>query len=103
MEEGANARSLMAKGAAVDEAPTITAASTSTAIDSTVLKLSSSRIYVVGYSGDDTVDAIDPGIYIGHWNVDILPAIRKLHLDDQLILDEEELKMRTDRLPRPNP
>ena len=99
MEEGASARSLMAKGAAVDEAPTATAASTSTAIDPTTMQLSSSRIYVVGYSGDDTIDAIDPGIYVGHWNVDVLPVIRKLHLDDQLILDEEELKTRTDRLP----
>ena len=99
MEEGASARSLMAKGAAVDEAPTATAASTSTAVDPTTMQLSSSRVYVVGYSGDDTIDAIDPGIYVGHWNVDVLPAIRKLHLDDQLILDEEELKTRTDRLP----
>ena len=53
------------------------------------------KIYVIISSGDDRVDSVTAGIWLGHWRTTILPAIADAYRQEQLKFDSSSVKLRT--------
>ena len=51
-------------------------------------------IYIVTSSGDDRIDSASAGIWVGHWQTTILPAISGAYRREQLQFDKSEIKLR---------
>ena len=51
-------------------------------------------VYVIANSGDDLIDGVSAGIWVGDWKTQILPEITRNFGAEQLVLDKSALKQR---------
>ena len=68
--------------------------SPSIGVQSTATSEVGATIYVIATVGDDTIDGVTAGIWIGSWSSAIVPAVKGAYNDEQLSFKLKELKQR---------